>query len=882
MTSGFGALLRELRRQAGMTQDELAERSGTAVRTIGRLERGEGSNPRLGTVKLLADALGIAPEDHRRLLAVAAGGDLAAAAGGGGAPGEGSGGDLAATGGASEPEAFAGEGAPESAHGGETVASGDAAAGPGSLGPGGEPVAAGDSAALAGRVEPGESVAAGDPAALAGSLGSGEPVAAGGSAARPGILAPGPGSRGESAAGGPSPRGALADAAERLAQAVASRWQREEEQRRIHDPFPLPVRWRPLPPRLTDHWANIRRVPAGATADPLDLSGELGEIAATYRRIPSGRLVVLGRAGSGKTVLTLRFVLDRLRARSPADPVPVLFGLGSWDPGAAALRDWLIDGLLRDYPGLAAAAPGGSTLAAALVEGGYVLPVLDGFDEIADGLHRAALEALNGTTLPLVLTSRPDEYAAAVAATDVLTAAAGVELTDLTPADVLGYLPRTTRRPAPDGAPGTVWDPVIGELGSDTGAALAAVLSTPLMVVLARTVYSDAPGDDPSVLLDSRRFPTAEAVEDHLLGSFVPTVYRDRPRWDPGRAGRWLGYLARHLDRLGTHDLAWWRLGGSLRRSSRIVAVVLAAMLATAVADWLVFVPVDIVALGFLPGLAAGLVDGLLVGSVVGLAFGLVHGIMVVYGGLVFEPSRMQVRLRGRTGRPEGGLLRRFAGRFGAGLLGGFVVGLGYGPVTAITRAVANGFPPEFGELVETAAVNTLVSGLVFGLAAGATFGLISVLETPLDLSSAASPGTLLRANRTTVVRQVLAFGPLLALAIAAGGRVVVELLQGVLGPLVWTLSGGLIIGAIGGLGGAVAYVFAFTAWGQWLVVSRVWLPLTGRLPWATAAFLEDAYRRGILRQAGAVYQFRHARLQDHLARTFEEPAAPAQEPVAR
>jgi hypothetical protein len=30
--------------------------------------------------------------------------------------------------------------------------------------------------------------------------------------------------------------------------------------------------------------------------------------------------------------------------------------------------------------------------------------------------------------------------------------------------------------------------------------------------------------------------------------------------------------------------------------------------------------------------------------------------------------------------------------------------------------------------------------------------------------------------------------------------------------------------------------------------------------------FLDDAYRRGVLRQGGAAYQFRHARLQDHLA----------------
>jgi hypothetical protein len=47
--------------------------------------------------------------------------------------------------------------------------------------------------------------------------------------------------------------------------------------------------------------------------------------------------------------------------------------------------------------------------------------------------------------------------------------------------------------------------------------------------------------------------------------------------------------------------------------------------------------------------------------------------------------------------------------------------------------------------------------------------------------------------------------------------------------------------------------------------MARIWLPLTGRMPWAMTAFLDDAYQRGVLRQAGAVYQFRHARLQDHL-----------------
>ncbi|MFJ6617749.1 hypothetical protein ACIQOW_09295 [Kitasatospora sp. NPDC091335] len=57
------------------------------------------------------------------------------------------------------------------------------------------------------------------------------------------------------------------------------------------------------------------------------------------------------------------------------------------------------------------------------------------------------------------------------------------------------------------------------------------------------------------------------------------------------------------------------------------------------------------------------------------------------------------------------------------------------------------------------------------------------------------------------------------------------------------------------------------TAWGQWTVVARVWLPLTGRLPGAAMTFLEDAHQRGVLRKVGAVYQFRHTRIRHHFAR---------------
>jgi hypothetical protein len=81
------------------------------------------------------------------------------------------------------------------------------------------------------------------------------------------------------------------------------------------------------------------------------------------------------------------------------------------------------------------------------------------------------------------------------------------------------------------------------------------------------------------------------------------------------------------------------------------------------------------------------------------------------------------------------------------------------------------------------------------------------------------------------------------------------------------------VVGWIGAIGGGVGALAAGLgkAWGRWLLLARFWLPLTRRLPWSVIAFLDDAHERGALRQAGAVYQFRHPSLKNHLASV--EPA---------
>jgi transcriptional regulator with XRE-family HTH domain len=56
----FGARVREIRKQHGISQEELAHRAGLDRTYVGSVERGE-RNISLDNIWLLADALGVAP-----------------------------------------------------------------------------------------------------------------------------------------------------------------------------------------------------------------------------------------------------------------------------------------------------------------------------------------------------------------------------------------------------------------------------------------------------------------------------------------------------------------------------------------------------------------------------------------------------------------------------------------------------------------------------------------------------------------------------------------------------------------------------------------------------------------------------------------------------
>ncbi len=69
--AGFGELLRARRHAAGLTMEELAERSGVSARAISDMERGHSRGPQHRTLEALADALGVTAAERDDLITAA-------------------------------------------------------------------------------------------------------------------------------------------------------------------------------------------------------------------------------------------------------------------------------------------------------------------------------------------------------------------------------------------------------------------------------------------------------------------------------------------------------------------------------------------------------------------------------------------------------------------------------------------------------------------------------------------------------------------------------------------------------------------------------------------------------------------------------------------
>jgi len=228
------------------------------------------------------------------------------------------------------------------------------------------------------------------------------------------------------------------------------------------------------------------------------------------------------------------------------------------------------------------------------------------------------------------------------------------------------------------------------------------------------------------------------------------------------------------------------------------------------------------------------------VGLVVGLVVGLAGAIA---GAAVSTPSQWR--------KPR---WQDLAQGLEAGVRAWLVGGL----VFALISGIANGIG---GSMTMGTITKVGLQALGDGLAFGAIVVAIVALYTAFTRSQRDTV-TPLAAFRTDL-KAIFGTGVMVGLAVALAAGFVLGFLYNFRIGLGAALSFGspAALGAILWLG-----LRRCSAW--WYGVSVALLACRGSIPVRSLRFLEDAYRRGVLRQDGMVYEFRHARLAQHLRST--------------
>ncbi len=708
-----------------------------------------------------------------------------------------------------------------------------------------------------------------------------------------------------------------------LAQAVHGQWRKAATERLLLTPAPIPVRWSLSPLPVTGELTAALDGPfpplpglVSATEEQLLAGGRRGELFALYGGVASGRVVVVGEPGAGKSGAAVLLVLDALAHRDSLDgtqrarvPVPVLFTAQSWDPHTCSVQDWLSARLAADYPLFQHR--GGHDEAKALVNDGKIALILDGLDEMDAAARPAALRALSDAPFRVVVLSRSAEMVQATGAA-WLVGAVALHLHDVTGPEAADYLQRARTGPTPSG-----WAQLLSELRDDPDSVLTRTLTSPLTLTLVRDTYRA--GDDISPLLDTTQYRSRDDIEQHLIARVLPDAYAPRPgrpppRYNLAQAEQALAFIAGQMNHDHTRDLAWWHIPRCAPTTPRILASMLAAGLLGGLTGALAF--------GSTFGLTSGLDEGLgfaLQGGAFGFGFGLLLGL--AYGRAGREPKRVKnwraINLRRvLTAGLAYGIGIGLAGSLVAfvmvvvvllssdtnarvfGLMVGLTMGLMFGFPFGLKRDFVSGLAEGGGRphgplkswlkswrqglafaltlgLTAGLAVGLaygLMPGLVFGLAVALTVGLVHWLAGRVAVGLAAgfeegerSPQGSLESWRNDRMFG-LAVGFTFGLAVGIGVALAFALLDLVASSvalpvlmIVWIgVGSGLAVGLVYGVTSSVTWPTTI-AWLQLQRSRRV--PAVGLMP-----FLDDARTRGVLRTVGAVYQFRHATLQDHLA----------------
>jgi DNA polymerase III delta prime subunit len=605
-------------------------------------------------------------------------------------------------------------------------------------------------------------------------------------------------------------------------------------------------------------------------------------------------LLILGDPGAGKTTTLLQLAreLANRAERDASQPIPVVFNLSSWGLARPALRDWMVSETKRQYQ-----IP--KRVARQWIDGNFILPLLDGLDEVPEDARIECVEAINAFAediglAGLIVCSRLDEYQALPLRLQ-LNAAVRLQPLALDQAD--RYLLELGQSSAG----------LRSQLEADQTLQLFA--RSPLMLTLMALAYRDMTADE----IAAHQPQNAEERRRHVLTTYVNrSLAEDESGGDYEIAETidWLSWLARGMRRhaqsiffierlqpswLSTAAARWSYMLGSRMTSAVVFGLAISPLVYPATSmvggfhvalEWIL-----------LFGLSIGLVDGLRFRKgatvdtahpryrvalnvfayiVLGTTFGTVLGAFAAYlsdalalrlwwgsslglllglvFGLVFgirgsaQSLTQDIRTVERLGWSWPGSLKgALAGIFvgpAAGLLLGLLLLLVFGSMGAVGM-LAGAFYIPMG----------LLAGLVAGIATGSLYGGLEGQVS--DRKTLANEGI-----RLTLRTMSYCFVATIAVIIVVGA------------------ASGVVVGAVSGWGLALPIIGLTAAEGLVLALPvslwfggfdviqhyalRLELYRRGGMPLRYARFLDHAARIGILQKVGSGYLFSHARLQQH------------------
>ena len=587
----------------------------------------------------------------------------------------------------------------------------------------------------------------------------------------------------------------------------------------------------------------------------------------------TGLLLILGEPGSGKTTTLLDLARTLLRRAGDdiRERVPVVLNLSSWKK-RQQLAEWIAGELSEKYR-----VP--VKLARSWVQNDYLVPLLDGLDEVPTALQPDCVAAINdfidgSEPSGIVVCCRLMEYQWLP---HRLKLNGAICLESLSSEEVGKYLARGGSKLAAL-RDAVNRDPVLQELAQ-----------TPLMLSIMSLACQGAGGDElarqKGDLAEERRQVFRLYVEQMFQRKGMTSLVFPKEK-----IIGWLSWLARRMREhsqsvflveglqpswLGT---SW--LGARVQRAAYGIVMALGLALIGGLICGLI---------GLIFGLIGliGLNEGLMIGLIGGLIFGLSILLGIGLGCWSELPGFMSGLIGGLTGLIGGltGLIGGLIGLeglgiglneglgigliFGLGPIVGLIGGLGVGSLSRITLVESWKWTQFWKKTIPGSMV-----GLGIGLFEGQSRGLSEALSEGLIGALIGGLISGLVGGFTDTVKVGKAFpnqGIKLSRKNSLAAFLVTWLIFGLIGGSIVGLIGGSIVGLIVGLiGGSIVGLISGLNRGGSAVIKhyalRLTLCLSGYTPFKFVDFLDHCARLILLKKVGGGYIFIHRMLLEYFA----------------